>query len=52
MHYLLFYDVGPDYVQRRAEFRAAHLEMAWKSHERGELVLGGALALIPRCVCR
>ncbi len=28
MHYLLFYDVGPDYVQRRAEFRSAHLQMA------------------------
>jgi hypothetical protein len=44
MHYLLFYEVGPDYVQRRAEFRAEHLRMAWASHDRGELVLGGALA--------
>lgn len=44
MHYLLFYDVSPDYVQRRAEFRTAHLRMAWASHDRGELVLGGALA--------
>ncbi len=43
-HYLLFYDVGEDYVQRRAGFRAAHLERAWRAHERGELVLGGALA--------
>ena len=43
-HYLLFYDVGEDYVQRRAAFRAAHLEKAWQAHERGELVLGGALA--------
>jgi hypothetical protein len=44
MHYLLFYEVGEDYVSRRAEFRNAHLEMAWKASERGELVLGGALA--------
>jgi uncharacterized protein YciI len=44
MHYLLFYDVGEDYLARRAEFREAHLEKAWQSHERGELVLGGALA--------
>jgi uncharacterized protein YciI len=43
-HYLLFYDVGEDYVQKRAAFRAAHLEKAWRAHERGELVLGGALA--------
>lgn len=44
MHYLLFYEVGEDYVSRRAEFREAHLEKAWKASERGELVLGGALA--------
>jgi len=43
-HYLLFYEVGDDYVSKRAEFRDAHLEKAWASHERGELVLGGALA--------
>ena len=44
MHYLLFYEVGEDYVSRRAEFRDAHLEKAWKASERGELVLGGALS--------
>jgi uncharacterized protein len=44
MHYLLFYDAGPDYVQRRAEFRSAHLDLAWAAQERGELILGGALA--------
>jgi uncharacterized protein len=42
-HYLLFYDVSADYLQRRAEFRAKHLELGWRAHERGELVLGGAL---------
>jgi heme-degrading monooxygenase HmoA/uncharacterized protein YciI len=44
MHYLLFYEVGEDYVSRRAEFRDAHLGKAWKASDRGELVLGGALA--------
>jgi uncharacterized protein len=44
MHYLLFYEVGEDYVARRAEFRDAHLEKAWKASGRGELVLGGALS--------
>jgi uncharacterized protein len=44
MHYLLFYEVGEDYVSRRAEFREAHLQKAWEASERGELVLGGALA--------
>lgn len=43
MHYLLFYEVGADYVARRAEFRSAHLDLAWKASERGELVLAGAL---------
>lgn len=44
MHYLLFYDVGSDYVERRAEFRAEHLALAWQACDRGDLVLGGALA--------
>ncbi len=44
MHYLLLYDVSPDYLTRRVEFRDEHLRLAWESQERGELVLGGALA--------
>ena len=44
MHYLLIYDVAPDYLQRRGEFRNEHLALAWKASERGELILGGALA--------
>lgn len=43
MHYLLFYDVGEDYRARRAEFRNAHLTLAWQAHARGELILGGAV---------
>ena len=44
MHYLLFYDVVTDYVTKRVPFRSAHLEYARRAVERGELVLGGALA--------
>ncbi|MBZ5590014.1 MAG: YciI family protein [Acidobacteriia bacterium] len=44
MHYLLFYDVSPEYQERRAEFRAEHLTLAWQAQSRGELVLGGAFA--------
>ncbi|GFO66618.1 hypothetical protein GMLC_01970 [Geomonas limicola] len=44
MHYLLFYEVSEDYLSRRGEFREEHLQLAWQSHEKGELVLGGALA--------
>jgi uncharacterized protein YciI len=43
MHYLLMYDLSPDYLERRGQFRAEHLRLAWESNERGELVLGGAL---------
>lgn len=44
MHYLLIYDVVPDYAERRGPLRAAHLALARAAHTRGELVLGGALA--------
>jgi uncharacterized protein YciI len=44
MHYLLFYDVVPDYVERRVPFRGKHLALARAAFDRGELVLGGALA--------
>lgn len=43
-HFLLFYEAGPGYLERRPQFRGAHLEHAWKAHERGELVVAGALA--------
>lgn len=44
MHYLLFYEVTDDYPTRRTQFRAEHLKKAWSASQRGELVLGGALA--------
>jgi uncharacterized protein YciI len=44
MHYLLFYDIVEDYIARRAPLRGEHLELARQAHERGELVLAGALA--------
>lgn len=44
MHYLLCYDLAPDYLERRAEFRNEHLKLAWEAQERGELFLAGACA--------
>ena len=44
MHYILFYDVEGGYVEGRAKFRADHLNLARQAHERGDLVLAGALA--------
>ena len=43
MHYLLWYDLSPEYLERRGEFRDEHLRLAWAAVERGELVLGGAV---------
>jgi uncharacterized protein len=42
MHFLLFYDFVPDYLDRRETYRAEHLRLAWAAQERGELALGGA----------
>ena len=42
-HFLLFYDVADDYLDRRADFRSAHLEKAWAASAAGALVLAGAL---------
>jgi hypothetical protein len=44
MHFLLFYDFVPDYVERRQPYRGNHLRLAWEAQQRGELVLAGALA--------
>jgi len=44
MHCILFYDVVDDYLERRGQFREEHLQQARKAHERGELVMAGALA--------
>jgi uncharacterized protein YciI len=44
VHYLLFYDVVADYATKRTPFRGAHLAYAREAVDRGELILGGALA--------
>src|SRR5690606_27817043 len=43
-HYLLIYHLKDDYLERRPQFRAAHLELAKESVAMGDLVIGGALA--------
>ncbi len=44
MHFLLMYDLASDYMERRPAFRDEHLRLCWQAVDRGELVLGGALA--------
>jgi uncharacterized protein len=43
MYWLLFYDLVDDYLERRTPLRPEHLELATAAHERGELVLAGAV---------
>ena len=47
MYYVLLYDLVDDYLDRRPEFREEHLGLARAAHERGELLLAGALAEPP-----
>ncbi|MDQ1923712.1 YciI-like protein [Massilia pseudoviolaceinigra] len=44
MHYLLCYDLAPDYLERRGQYRNEHLKLAWEAQERGELIMGGAFS--------
>jgi uncharacterized protein len=43
VHLVLEYDLVDDYLERRAALRDEHLALARTAHERGELVLAGAL---------
>ena len=43
MYLLLEYTLAEDYLDRRAALREEHLDLARQAHERGELVLAGAL---------
>ncbi len=43
-HYVLFYELVDDYVNRRGPLREEHLTLLRAAEERGEVVLAGALA--------
>ncbi len=42
-HFLLSYELAPDYLERRPQFRDAHLALAWQAADSGALLLGGAV---------
>ena len=44
MHYLLLYTYVPDVLEKRPQFRGAHLKHARAALARGELVIAGAFA--------
>jgi len=43
-YFILFYDVVDDFPAKRTPFRAQHLQKVQVAHDRGELLMGGALA--------
>jgi uncharacterized protein YciI len=44
MYYVLFYTTVDNYIEKRAPYREQHLAYARAAHDRGELVMAGALA--------
>ena len=43
MHYVLFYDVVDDMVNKRAPYREEHLKLIRDAHARGVIVMAGAV---------
>ena len=46
-YFALFYDVVEEFAARRAPYRGEHLRLVQEAHERGEIVLAGALGAPP-----
>jgi len=42
-YFALIYYVDSDFAQKRGPYRHAHLEKVFESHQRGDMVHGGAL---------
>ena len=42
-YFVLTYNVVDDFVNKRTPFRPAHLQEVREAHQRGELVMAGAL---------
>ena len=42
-HYVLLYDVVDGFAAKRAPFREEHLRLVRLAHERGQIVMAGAL---------
>jgi uncharacterized protein YciI len=42
-HYLLAYEIGSDFTQKREAYRSEHLALAWEASSKGELLLAGVL---------
>jgi uncharacterized protein len=43
VHFALFYDTVPDYINRRQPYRQEHLDHARRAHDKGLLLMAGAM---------
>lgn len=43
-YYLLFYKTIENYVEKRAPYRSEHLKLAEEAHQKGEIIMAGAMA--------
>jgi uncharacterized protein len=43
-YFIMTYDLVDDYINRRTQYRDKHLRLARAAHDRGELILAGALS--------
>ena len=46
-YFALTYDVVTNFAERRMQFREAHLRLVRDAHDRGQLVMAGALGQPP-----
>jgi uncharacterized protein len=46
-YFALFYDVVEDFAARRVPYRGEHLQLVQEAHQRGGIVLAGALGMPP-----
>ena len=44
MYWLLLYDLVDNYLERREPLRDAHLALVRSAHQRGDILMAGALA--------
>ena len=44
VHWLLLYNLSADYIDRRGPLRAAHLAHVQGAHDRGEILMAGAVS--------
>ncbi|MCU1346783.1 MAG: uncharacterized protein JWL70_3049 [Acidimicrobiia bacterium] len=44
MYWLLLYNLSDDYLDRRGPLRPAHLALIQGAHDRGELLMAGAVS--------